>query len=73
MQFVLKKSKLLSRLTMAETEALLPALDFMRIHRSYIVAKKHINKIEKTTVWINETELPAGANYLSEIGKFIKE
>ncbi len=73
MQFVLKKSKLLSRLTMAETEALLPALDFMRIHRSYIVAKKHINKIEKTTVWINETELPAGASYLNEIGKFIKK
>ena len=72
MQFVLKKSKLLSRLTMAETEALLPALDFIRIHRSYIVAKRHISKIERNSIWINETELPVGASYINEIEKFIK-
>ncbi len=72
MQFVLQKSKFLSRLTMAETEALLPALDFMRIHRSFIVAKKQVTKIEKNSVWINETELPVGASYVNETGKLIK-
>lgn len=72
MQFVLQKSKFLSRLTMAETEALLPAFDFMRIHRSFIVAKKQVTKIEKNSVWINGTELPIGASYLNETGKLIK-
>lgn len=72
MQLVLKRTKLLSRLTMAETEALLPALDFMRIHRSYIVAKRYISKIERNSIWINETELPVGASYINEIEKFIK-
>src|SRR5690242_9717323 len=52
MQFVLKDKKITSRLTMAETETLLPAANFMRIHRSYIISKKHVNKIEKNSVWI---------------------
>ncbi len=72
MQFVLQKSKFLSRLTMAETEALLSALDFMRIHRSFIVAKKQVTKIEKNSVWINGTELPIGASYVNETEKLIK-
>ncbi len=72
MQFVLIKSKLLSRLTMLETEALLPALDFIRIHRSFIVAKKQVTKIDKNSVWINGTELPIGASYMNETGKLIR-
>jgi DNA-binding LytR/AlgR family response regulator len=72
MQFVLTGKKILSRLTMSETEALLPATFFIRIHRSYIVSKKHINKIEKNNIWINNTELPVGASYVNEIMKIIK-
>jgi DNA-binding LytR/AlgR family response regulator len=71
-QFVLKDKKILSRLTMAETEALLPAGGFMRIHRSYIISKKHISKIEKTSIWVQQTELPVGASYNGEIVKLIK-
>ena len=36
-QFVTEQQKIMSRLTMSEAEALLPAADFLRIHRSYIV------------------------------------
>lgn len=68
-QFVLEKQKIVSRLTMSEAEALLPAAFFIRIHRSYIVAKKHINKIEKNSIWTGETELPVGASYINEIQK----
>jgi DNA-binding LytR/AlgR family response regulator len=72
MQFVLKDKKITSRLTMAETEALLPANFFIRIHRSYIVAKKYISKIEKNSIWINKTELPVGAGYVNEVAKIAK-
>jgi DNA-binding LytR/AlgR family response regulator len=41
----------------------------MRVHRSYIVSKKHITKIEKNSVWIQQTELPVGASYANEIAK----
>lgn len=71
-QFVLEKNKIVSRLTMSEAEELLPAPAFIRIHRSYIVAKKRISKIDKNSVWINQTELPVGASYINEIIKIIK-
>jgi len=69
MQFVLNNQKILSRLTMSEAEELLPLSVFVRIHRSYIVSKKQITKIEKKSVWIKQIELPVGAIYLKEIQK----
>lgn len=71
MQFVLADKKITSRLTMSEAEALLPVASFIRIHRSYIVSKKHITKIEKNSVWIQQTELPVGASYVNEVTKII--
>jgi DNA-binding LytR/AlgR family response regulator len=71
-QFVLAKQNITSRLTMGEAEALLPASAFVRVHRSYIVAKKHISKIEKRTVWINQQEIPIGEAYQQGIDKIIR-
>jgi len=71
-QFVTRDRKIASRLTMAEAEALLPAGFFMRIHRSYIVALKHIVKFDRKTVRIGVAELPVGPAYLPEIDKQIK-
>lgn len=61
--FMLKDGKLLSRLTMAETEALLPAPDFIRIHRSYIISRRHINKFEKSKVYCNDFTIPVAPGY----------
>ena len=69
MQFVLTDQKILSRLTMNEVEELLPTSAFMRIHRSYLVAKKQVARIEKNTVWIRQTALPVGTAYMAEIQK----
>jgi DNA-binding LytR/AlgR family response regulator len=68
-QFVTDKQKVMSRLTMTEAEALLPGADFIRIHRSFIVSKKYITKIERRSIWVGPTELPVGAVYLGEIEK----
>ena len=70
--FVLTDKKITSRLTMSEAETLLPASLFVRIHRSYIVAKKYITKIDKNCVWIEKTELPVGANYINELSRIMK-
>jgi len=70
-QFVLADKKIISRLTMSEAETILPAASFIRIHRSYIVSKKHVSKIEKSSVWIQRTELPVGASYANEIAKML--
>ena len=73
MQFVLADKKITSRLTMSEAEALLPAASFIRIHRSFIVSKKHITKVERNSVWIQQTELPVGASYTNEVAKMISD
>lgn len=72
MQFVLGGRKIMSRLTMNDVVNLLPSAAFIRIHRSYIVSKKQIGKIEKRSVWIGQTELPVGAGYAEGIDKLIK-
>lgn len=70
-QFVLNDKSITSRLTMAESADLLPDKLFIRIHRSYIVAKKHIVKTDKRSVWIGKKELPIGAAYSDELERFI--
>jgi len=69
MQFVLGDDKILSRLTMAEAEALLPSPAFIRIHRSYLVASGKVDRVERESVWVGDRELPIGAGYAREIGK----
>jgi DNA-binding LytR/AlgR family response regulator len=72
MQFVLKDQKILSRLTMSEAEELLPPSSFLRIHRSFIVSIKQINKIEKNAVWVKHMCLPVGAGYADKIANITK-
>lgn len=71
MQFVLDGKKITTRLTMYEAETMLPATSFVRIHRSYIVAKNRITKIDRGSVWINNIELPIGAAYANEVAQII--
>lgn len=68
-QFVLENQKIVTRLTMAEAEALLSPTAFLRIHRSYIVARKHIRKFDRKSLWIGTHELPIGPLYLPDIEK----
>lgn len=69
MQFVLPGRKIISRLTMTEVEEILPASEFLRIHRSYIAGKKHVHRVEKNGIWIKDEMLPVGAAYTHEIEK----
>jgi len=66
-RFVLSGQVIVSRLTMNEAESLLPGAGFIRIHRSYLVAKEKITKIDKHSVWVGETELPTSSAYNREI------
>jgi len=70
-QFMLKENNVVSRLTMNEAASLLPGVNFIRIHRSYLAAKKYITKIDKKTVWLEGTELPIGEAYYPDIEKFL--
>ncbi len=63
MSFILKNKKLLSRQNISETLSFLPSGQFVRIHRSYIVAINKIQKINRQSVWIAGKEISVGASY----------
>lgn len=68
--FVLKDKRLLSRMTFGEIESQLPENKFMRIHRSYVVAKNHIDKIERHQLYINGIAIPVGESYMQRLVNF---
>ena len=61
--FVLNGQKILSRMTINEAEALLPADKFIRIHRSFIVAVQKVERLERHQVWVQKTAIPLGVTY----------
>lgn len=70
--FILKDSKILSRLTFAEATHLLPASKFVRIHRSYIVAVSKVDKVEKSQVTIHKKSIPVSDAYSEQLAAALK-
>ncbi|MEC3880709.1 LytR/AlgR family response regulator transcription factor [Parapedobacter sp. 10938] len=71
--FVLGDSQLLSRMTITECEALLPADRFVRIHRSFIAAIDNVRKIERHQLTINGSILPIGASYVAAVKERVQK
>lgn len=63
MAYILPNKKLLCRQNISESISQLPANQFIRIHRSYIVALDKIQKITRQSVWVAGNEISVGATY----------
>lgn len=63
MAFCTKGRKILSLLTMKEVLELLPAENFVRIHKSYVIALNHLDVIERHQVIIAGKAVPVGLTY----------
>lgn len=63
---------IVARISMKALEEQLPLSLFIRIHKSYIVAKHYIKSIRKNSVFINNLELPVGENYKESVDAFVK-
>lgn len=61
--FLKNNQKILTRSTIADIETELPEKLFTRIHRSYIVANKKIDRYNKQSVFIGPIEIPIGNTY----------
>ena len=55
--------------TLVGIEHKLPSNHFLRIHRSYIVALNHIDRIEEGTAFIEKTSIPIGEQFKSVLLK----
>ncbi len=54
---------IVTRMPMKTVEEQLPADKFVRIHKSYIVSVAFISSVRKSSLFINELELPVSDNY----------
>lgn len=61
-----------SKMTLQSVEAFLPALLFLRIHKSFIVSLKKIEAYKTQSVMICGVTLPIGRNYLAYFQQHIK-
>ena len=51
------------RTTLTEMEEQLPSDNFIRIHKSYVVNKKHITEVRANNVIIDQKELAIGRTF----------
>jgi len=58
---------LVTHQTMNELEKTLPARQFIRVHKSYIVAIGHIRAIYGNSVEIGKSTIPIGINYKEDV------
>ena len=59
----LKDRNILIRENMGDVFDLVPAADFIRVHKSYVVAIKHITMIEVHQLTVNCETIPIGSTY----------
>jgi DNA-binding LytR/AlgR family response regulator len=65
--FYTVERRITSRLTMPEAEAMLPPSLFLRVHRSYIIAKNKVAKFDRYELTIADKLIPIGDNYKETI------
>lgn len=63
--------KLVTHQTMNDMEKILSPKQFIRVHKSYIVAVSHIKAIYGNTVEMENATIPIGINYKDKVMNFI--
>lgn len=66
-----EKEQLVTYNTLKKIQQSLPEENFIKIHKSYIVALNKIEKTDNFEVWINRKDLPLGDTYRTEFFKKI--
>jgi len=64
---VMQNGKLLTRMTISEMENSLPKSGFIRVHRSHIINREHIERIERYQLWIKGQAIPVSENYATQV------
>jgi len=62
-RIVTTRHEITPNLSFTNFEKMLPAKQFIRVHRSFIINKSKIGHIEGNRLFINKSEIPIGTNY----------
>ena len=71
LQIVTVKNKLMTLQTFSNMESLLPINNFLRVHKSFIVAIDKIDKIERNIIKIKDKSIPIGLSYKERFDKLL--
>lgn len=69
----LKTKNVVTRETLSSIEAKLPQQDFLRIHRSYVVARRSIDSFTAEYVGIGDKQIPISRTYKVDVLKRLDE
>lgn len=62
-----RDKKLLIYLSLKGIEEQLPKADFIQVHKSFIIARRHIRRIDAAAIVIGETLIPLSRRYKSRV------
>ena len=65
------ENTMITHQTMTDIDKILPAGQFIRVHKSYIVAVAHIKSIYGSSVEMGKTTIPIGINYKEKVMGFV--
>ena len=65
--------KLITLQTMNEMDKILPAKQFIRVHKSYIIAVAHIKSIYGNSIELENETIPVGNNYKDKVMELINK
>ncbi len=71
LRIVTRQSKIMTLQSFAQIEQLLPASNFLRVHKSYMVALDKISSIERNVIVIDSERIPIGKSYMDEFYRHI--
>ena len=66
---ITKSGTIITKQSISSVEAMLPEKEFIRTHRSYIVAARHIKSYTAELIEIHNTEIPIGKLFRNEVMK----
>jgi DNA-binding LytR/AlgR family response regulator len=73
MKIVMTTGSILVNETMKNLQDTLPANQFIRVHKSFLVAMAKIRFVEGNYIQVADKSIPIGATYREEIGTLLQE
>ncbi len=65
------KERILSLMTLSKIEEMLPMPQFLRVHKSWLVAINKIDSVERQRIFIGKMVIPIGDTYKDEFMKLV--
>lgn len=70
-KIITRNGTIITKQSITSVQAMLPEKEFVRNHRSFIVATRHIRSFTSEIIEINDTEIPIGKLFRNEVLKML--